>query len=156
MRRGCDQQTPRLSSNRPAEFGYPIAVISKSTHQQRPQPRNVLGNPLQPCSNDPLTGFYRTGCCETGAEDAGRHVVCIVATAEFLEFSRQMGNDLSTPMPEYGFPGLEPGDRWCLCAIRWVEAYEAGMAPSVVLEASDESALELIALEKLEGFAVEP
>ena len=131
-------------------------MINKPTNQTPPPARNVLGGPLLPCSKDPLTGFYRTGCCETGPEDAGRHVVCIVATAEFLEFSRQMGNDLSTPMPEYGFPGVEPGDRWCLCAIRWVEAYEAGMAPSVVLEASEESALGFIELEKLEDFAVDP
>lgn len=105
---------------------------------------------------DPLTGFYRTGCCETGPDDQGRHVVCIVATAEFLAFSRQVGNDLSTPMPQYSFPGVEPGDRWCLCAARWLEAYQAGMAPSVVLEACDASALEVIPLELLEQFAWDP
>ena len=138
----------RISS---AEFGYPLGVISQATKQAR----NVHGGPLEPCSNDPLTGFYRTGCCETGPEDVGRHVVCIVVSAEFLEFSRAAGNDLSTPMPEHGFPGVEPGDRWCLCAIRWIEAYEAGMAPSIVLKATDESALELITLERLEEFAVD-
>lgn len=126
-----------------------ISTVRKSA-------RNVLGGPLLPCSTDPMTGFYRTGCCETGSEDVGRHVVCIVATAEFLEFSRAVGNDLSTPMPEHGFPGVEPGDRWCLCALRWAEAHEADMAPPVVLEASDESALEVIPLDQLKAFAVAP
>ena len=91
--------------------------------------RNVLGGELEPCGLDPLTGFYRDGCCESGGDDEGVHSVCAVMTDEFLEFSRAQGNDLSTPMPAHGFPGLEPGDRWCLCAPRWQEAYEAGAAP---------------------------
>ena len=88
--------------------------------------RNVLGTTLESCSTDPLTGFYRTGCCETGPDDLGRHVVCIIATAEFLEFTKACGNDLSTPIPQYGFPGVRPGDRWCLCASRWAQALDAG------------------------------
>jgi uncharacterized protein (DUF2237 family) len=116
--------------------------------------KNVLGTPLQACSLDPLTGFYRNGCCDTGRGDHGVHVVCILATAEFLEFSRSRGNDLSTPVPEYDFPGLKPGDRWCLCASRWQEALEAGMAPQVVLEATHMAALEFVSLEDLQRFAV--
>jgi uncharacterized protein (DUF2237 family) len=115
--------------------------------------RNVLGTPLEPCSTEPLTGFYRTGCCETGPDDLGRHVVCIIATERFLEFSRAAGNDLSTPLPQHGFPGIRPGDRWCLCAARWQQALDAGCAPEVVLEATNEAALELIDLEDLETYA---
>src|SRR5579884_3883332 len=102
---------------------------------RRPR-RNVLGEPLEPCSLNPLTGFYRNGCCSTGPEDVGSHTVCVVVTAEFLEFSKAAGNDLSTPRPEWGFPGLVPGDRWCLCASRWLEAHDAGAAPDVVLGAT--------------------
>ena len=102
---------------------------------------NVLGEPLAPCSMDPMTGFYRDGCCNTGYEDTGIHTVCTRVTAKFLEFSKRRGNDLSTPMPEYGFPGLKPGDQWCLCAPRWQEALEAGMAPKVVLEATHAATL---------------
>jgi uncharacterized protein (DUF2237 family) len=109
--------------------------------------KNVLGGELEPCSFDPLTGFYRDGCCNTGADDAGAHVVCVLTTAEFLEFSRLVGNDLSTPQP--GFPGLQPGDRWCLCASRWQQALEAGMAPKVVLEATHVRVLEWASLEDL-------
>lgn len=111
--------------------------------------RNVLGQPLAICSEAPLTGFYRNGCCETGPEDLGRHLVCAVMTSEFLEFTRSRGNDLLTPRPEYRFPGLRPGDRWCLCALRWREADEAGLAPPVVLAATHERALELIPRERL-------
>lgn len=116
--------------------------------------RNVLGSPLMACSYAPLTGYFRTGCCETDASDIGRHVVCIKATAEFLKFSAKAGNDLSTPRPEYRFRGVQAGDRWCLCASRWLEAYEAGFAPPVVLEATHESALQLIPLELLREFSV--
>ena len=112
--------------------------------------KNVYGQPLKPCSNDPVTGFYRTGCCETGPEDAGVHVVCAEVTQEFLEYSRSRGNDLMTPRPEFGFVGLKPGDRWCLCVDRWKEALEAGVAPSVVLEATHEKALKVVGLEVLE------
>jgi uncharacterized protein len=117
--------------------------------------RNVLGGELEPCSFDPLTGFYRDGCCETGAEDAGVHVVCAEMTAEFLEFSRAVGNDLSTPHPEFGFDGLQPGDRWCLCASRWQEAFEAGVAPPVHLAATHASAAEWCSIDALRAHGVD-
>jgi uncharacterized protein (DUF2237 family) len=115
--------------------------------------RNVLGGDLIPCSMDPLTGFYRNGCCDTGAEDFGVHTVCAVMTAEFLEFSASVGNDLSTPRPELGFAGLQPGDRWCLCASRWTEALEAGVAPPVVLESTHVATLEWADLADLRSHA---
>jgi hypothetical protein len=117
-------------------------------------PQNVLGGELQPCNLDPLTGFYRDGCCNTGSEDVGVHTVCTRVTAAFLTFSASVGNDLSTPRPEFGFFGLEPGDQWCLCASRWQEALEAGMAPPVVLEATHASTLEWVELGDLQQFAV--
>lgn len=117
--------------------------------------RNVLGERLEICSIKPMTGFYRDGCCDTGQEDIGSHTVCAVMTAEFLEFSKSRGNDLSTPIPAFGFPGLQPGDRWCLCAPRWQEAFEAGQAPRVVLRATHEGALEYCALADLKRFAVD-
>jgi uncharacterized protein (DUF2237 family) len=110
---------------------------------------------LAACSQDPLTGFFRDGCCNTGPQDAGSHTVCAVMTAQFLVFSARAGNDLSTPLPEYGFPGLKPGDRWCLCAPRWQEAHEAGMAPRVVLGATHEGALAYCRLEYLKRHAVD-
>lgn len=116
--------------------------------------RNVLGTTLQICSLDPLTGFTRTGCCETGSEDLGSHTVCTQVTEEFLAFSLMQGNDLSTPRPEYGFAGLKPGDRWCLCASRWRDAAEAGMAPPVILEATHEKALEIVSLADLKYHAL--
>lgn len=115
--------------------------------------RNVLGEPLAVCGERPTTGFYRNGCCETGPEDAGRHVVCAEVTQAFLEYSQSRGNDLSTPRPEAGFPGLRPGDRWCLCAARWAEAREAGVAPPVVLAATQEAALREVSLETLKAHA---
>lgn len=115
---------------------------------------NVFGEPLITCSTAPLTGYYRNGCCETGEEDLGTHTVCAVVTEEFLLFSLNRGNDLITPRPEYRFPGLRPGDKWCLCASRWVEAYRAGVAPRVVLEATHEKTLQYIPLEELLKFAV--
>jgi uncharacterized protein (DUF2237 family) len=115
--------------------------------------RNVLGGPLQMCSLAPLTGFYRTGKCETGPDDEGRHCVCVLLTEDFLRFSKARGNDLSTPMPEYRFPGLKPGDRWCLCAERFAEAHNAGMAPFVVLEATHESTVDVVPLEVLQAYA---
>lgn len=115
---------------------------------------NVLGTPLQNCSTDPMTGWFRDGCCRTDPADRGLHTVCIVATAEFLAFSRSEGNDLSTPRPEYAFPGLRPGDRWCLCATRWRDAYAAGMAPQVVLEATHLNTLGVVGLEELREHAV--
>lgn len=115
--------------------------------------RNVLGGELQPCSTDPMTGFYRDGCCETGGEDVGVHTVCARMTAEFLEFSASAGNDLSTPRPEFGFAGLRPGDQWCLCASRWAEALAAGRAPQVVLEATHAGTLEWVDLDDLRAHA---
>lgn len=117
--------------------------------------RNVLGGELVPCSFDPLTGYYRTGCCESRGDDPGMHVVCAVMTDEFLAFSKSRGNDLSTPMPQYGFPGLRDGDQWCLCASRWQEAFEAGRAPRVVLAGTHLSALEFCDLDALVTHAVD-
>jgi len=114
---------------------------------------NVLGGALQPCSHQPPTGFYRDGCCNTGREDVGLHTVCVVMTAPFLDFSRARGNDLSTPMPQYGFAGLKPGDRWCLCASRWKEALDAGAAPQVVLEATHAVTLQVVPLAELKKYA---
>lgn len=116
--------------------------------------RNVLGGKLETCGTSPMTGFYRDGCCRTGADDLGLHTVCTEVTAEFLAFSRERGNDLSTPVPEHGFPGLKPGDRWCVCVQRWKEAFEAGAAAPVVLEATHFSALEFVDLEHLQRHAV--
>ena len=116
---------------------------------------NVLGEPLEACSLKPMTGFFRDGCCNTGAEDVGSHTVCAVMTAEFLAFSKSAGNDLSTPMPAFGFPGLKPGDRWCLCAPRWREAFEEGHAPRVVLRATHQGALDYCSLADLKRFAID-
>ena len=114
---------------------------------------NVFDEPLIPCSNDPVTGFFRDGCCNTSRQDFGSHTVCIEATVEFLEFSRFKGNDLSTPIPEFGFPGVQPGDSWCLCAARWLEAYQAGMAPKVYLQRTHKKALDIVPLKYLSKFA---
>lgn len=116
--------------------------------------KNVLGAKLEPCCKFPMTGFYRDGYCNTGPDDLGRHVVCIKVTREFLAFSKKTGNDLSTPQPEMDFPGLIPGDQWCLCALRWQEAFEADAAPKVVLSSTHESALEVLNLEDLKKYAV--
>lgn len=117
--------------------------------------RNVLGHELVPCSFDPVTGFFRNGCCETGPHDVGMHTVCAVMTAEFLAYSKRMGNDLSTPRPDLGFDGLKPGDRWCLCAPRWKEALDADAAPQVVLESTHEETLAIVPLGVLKDYAVE-
>jgi len=117
--------------------------------------RNVLGGELKSCSTDPMTGFFRNGCCETGPHDLGLHTVCAVMTAEFLVYSKRAGNDLSTPRPELAFPGLKPGDRWCLCAPRWKEALDAGAAPKVVLESTHEETLAIVPLGVLKDYAVE-
>ncbi|PWN06652.1 DUF2237 family protein [Rhodohalobacter mucosus] len=113
------------------------------------QAKNVFGEEIIVCSENPLTGFYRNGCCDSGPEDRGNHMVCAVMTEEFLEFSKLMGNDLSTPLPQYNFPGLSPGDRWCLCVMRWKEAFDAGKAPQVVLEATNEQALDFVTMDDL-------
>ncbi len=119
-----------------------------------PAAKNVLGGQLQPCSMKPLTGFYRNGCCDTGYDDIGLHLVCTQVTAEFLAHQKAIGNDLSTPNPHYGFPGLRPGDRWCVCVTRWKESLESGVAAPVVLEATHISALEYVDLEDLQKNAV--
>jgi len=118
--------------------------------------KNVLGGPLESCSENPLTGFYRTGCCDTGPDDLGLHAVCVVVSTEFLAYSRSVGNDLSTPNLEWGFPGLKPGDRWCLCAARWQQALAAGLAPPVILAATNESALEVVSYVDLLEHAIDP
>lgn len=116
---------------------------------------NVLGGPLEECGTEPLTGFYRDGCCNTGAEDLGSHTVCAVMTSEFLQYQQQTGNDLLTPRPEFGFPGLRPGDRWCVVAARWLAAYNEGVAAPVVLAATHERALDIVPLEALDEHAVD-
>ena len=117
------------------------------------EPLNVLGTALVPCSFDPITGFFRDGCCNTDDHDLGTHVICARVTDEFLRFSLTSGNDLVSPRPEYDFPGLKPGDRWCLCALRWKEAYDADVAPRVILESTHEKALEIVTLEQLQRHA---
>ncbi|MGI8680720.1 MAG: DUF2237 family protein [Mycobacteriales bacterium] len=117
--------------------------------------RNVLGAELEPCGTDPLTGFYRDGCCSTGAEDLGSHTVCAVVSAEFLAHQQRVGNDLSTPRPEYRFPGLRPGDRWCVVAARWLQAYQDGVAAPIVLAATHVRALDIVPLEALRQHAVD-
>ena len=117
--------------------------------------RNVLGGELERCGTDPVTGFYRDGCCSTGPEDQGSHTICAVVTAEFLEHQRSIGNDLSTPMPEYQFPGLVPGDRWCVTAINWMRAFDAGVAAPVVLACTHERALDIVPLYALRDLAVD-
>jgi uncharacterized protein (DUF2237 family) len=120
-----------------------------------PSERNVLGGPLEPCGTDPLTGFFRDGCCSTGPEDVGSHTVCAVVTREFLEHQRAVGNDLSTPRPEWRFPGLRPGDRWCVVAARWLQAYQDGVAAPVVLASTHERALDMVPLPLLQEHAVD-
>lgn len=120
-----------------------------------PKPQNVLGGELRSCCTDPMTGFYRDGYCRTGADDHGRHTVCIVATDEFLAYSKSVGNDLSTPMPQYEFPGVKDSDKWCLCVTRWQQALEDDMAPLVDLEATHESALDVVRLEDLKKYALQ-
>lgn len=117
--------------------------------------KNVFGEELKSCNTSPMTGFYRDGCCRTGPEDLGLHIVCTQVTEEFLNFSREVGNDLTTPRPEFEFPGLKPGDKWCLCAMRWKEALDNDMAPPVILESTHESVLELIPFEELKRYAID-
>ncbi len=128
-----------------------IALHSSRRLEEVREQSNVLGGPLKPCGMDPMTGFLRDGHCRLGPKDRGVHTVCAVVTAEFLDFSKGVGNDLSTPRPEFGFPGLVPGDRWCLCAARWQEALEAGQAPPVILEATHLATLEFVDREDLEA-----
>jgi uncharacterized protein len=132
-----------------------MSIEPRGMRPGRSPSRNVFGGQLENCSLKPLTGFYRTGCCDTGSDDVGSHTVCVIVTEGFLRFSRMCGNDLSTPMPEFGFPGLKAGDRWCLCAPRWQEAFEAGEAPRVVLRATHEGALAYCELADLKRHAVD-
>jgi uncharacterized protein len=128
------------------------------TGMSAPEPtaeRNVLGGALEPCGTEPLTGFYRDGSCSSGPEDLGSHTVCTVVSAEFLSLQQELGNDLSTPRPEYGFPGLRPGDRWCVVAVRWLQAYQAGVAAGVILAATNERTLEVLPIEALRQNAVD-
>ena len=125
------------------------------THPDNRIARNVFNEPLVPCSFSPLTGFFRDGCCKTAEEDSGNHVICAVMSDEFLAFSRSCGNDLSTPVPEWGFPGLKAGDQWCLCALRWLEAYLAGAAPYVILESTSFHALDIVDLDALKRYALD-
>lgn len=120
-----------------------------------PEDKNVFGEELETCSTNPMTGFFRDGCCRTDEQDLGMHVVCSEVTEEFLEFSKASGNDLSTPNPDYDFPGLKPGDRWCVCALRWKEAMDNGVAPPVVLTSTHESVLEVISLEDLKKHSLD-
>ncbi len=117
--------------------------------------KNVLGTPLRTCSRDPLTGFFRNGCCETDGEDAGEHTACVRVTAKFLDHQKSVGNDLSTPFPQFGFPGLSPGDQWCVCAGRYVQAYRAGIRAPLVLEATHESLLDYLSIEELKAVAID-
>ena len=135
--------------------GYSGKGAYGGIHSRPEQIKNVLGNKLKSCCKSPMTGFFRNGRCDTGPQDAGAHVVCAQMTAEFLAFSKSRGNDLSTPMPQYNFAGLAPGDCWCLCALRWQEAFEAGAAPQVRLASTHEAALEYIKLEDLEAHALD-
>lgn len=130
--------------------------MAEGQSDDKPRSRNVLGEALQSCGTDPVTGFYRDGCCETGSEDRGVHVVCATVTEAFLTYSRDQGNDLVTPRPEWGFPGLKPGDNWCLCASRWEEARLAGKAPPVRLAATHEKALSIVTIDALRSHQVDP
>lgn len=132
-----------------------IRIASTNGVARLPKAKNVLGGKLATCCTSPMTGFFRDGCCNTGPEDVGSHTVCVVLTAEFLAFSKNAGNDLSTPNLQWGFPGLQPGDRWCLCAPRWQEALDAGHAPKVVLAATHEAALAYCDLEDLKAHAID-
>lgn len=126
-----------------------MSIANGNGNGHRPKPKNVLGSELKVCCTSPMTGFYRDGYCQTGAQDTGSHTICIYATDEFLKFSKAAGNDLSTPRPEFNFPGLKGGDKWCLVALRWQQAFDAGAAPLVDLEATHEAALRHVALEDL-------
>ena len=132
-----------------------MSITNGNGNGHRPKPKNVLGGELKCCCLKPLTGFYRDGFCKTGADDRGSHTICVRVTDEFLAFSKSRGNDLSTPRPEFQFPGLVDGDKWCLVAMRWQEALEAGAAPNVVLDATHEAALQHVSLEDLRKYQVE-
>jgi uncharacterized protein (DUF2237 family) len=132
-----------------------VSIEPEKFESGRQPSRNVFGGPLESCSIAPMTGFFRNGCCDTGPGDTGSHTVCVSMTDEFLQFSKRRGNDLSTPLPDFGFPGLKAGDRWCLCAPRWQEALEAGQAPRVILRATHQGALAYCSLDDLKRFAID-
>jgi uncharacterized protein len=144
-----------LSLDREQSYLCRILENPMSRRHSDPQARNVLGTSLKTCSLDPLTGWYRDGCCDTEGLDQGMHVICALMTADFLTHQRQIGNDLSTPRPEYGFPGLKPGDKWCVCLSRWKQALDAGVAPKIDLEATHEEALMVVPLETLRQYALD-
>jgi uncharacterized protein len=146
---------PILAPRRAHVLNDPDTRAGRTAILRAVSDRNVLGGPLEPCGTDPLTGFYRDGCCTTGPEDLGSHTICAVVTAEFLEHQRGIGNDLSTPVPQYGFPGLQPGDRWCVTAVNWLRAHQDGVAAYVVLASTHELALGVVPLEALEAHAVD-
>jgi uncharacterized protein len=131
-----------------------MSLTNGNGNGYKPKPKNVLGTELKCCCLKPLTGFYRDGFCKTGIDDVGRHTVCVIATEDFLEFSKSVGNDLSTPRPEFNFPGVKAGDKWCLCALRWKQALDAGFAPNVVLESTHEATLRYASIEDLKEYAV--
>src|SRR5512143_4149398 len=132
-----------------------MSLVCEERNMSKLEATNVLGGKLEECCGSPVTGFYRNGACETGTDDLGLHVVCAQMTKEFLEFTKSRGNDLSTPAPQFGFPGLKPGDRWCLCVFRWREALDAGVAPPVILKATHVAALEFVTLEELKQRALD-
>ncbi len=136
-------------------MGRGVAIASAVRDAWSVTERNVIGDELQPCGTDPLTGFFRDGCCSTGPEDLGSHTICAVVTAEFLDHQRRIGNDLSTPHPQYRFPGLVPGDRWCVTAVNWARAYTEGVAAPVVLAATNEAVLEVVPLAALQEHAID-
>jgi uncharacterized protein (DUF2237 family) len=142
-----------LSHSEPFCSSNLIDIIIYNKQSKKMENKNIFGEAIATCSNNPKTGYFRDGCCNTDARDVGEHTVCIVATEEFLKFSKESGNDLSTPMPVYSFPGVHPGDKWCLCALRWVEAYENNCAPKIVLEATNETILKHIPMKLLLEYA---
>ena len=144
-----------MSRSASAIVAFRISISGNATWLDEPMARNVLGGELAECGRDPVTGFFRDGCCNTSAEDVGSHTVCATVTTEFLEFSKAAGNDLSTPRPEFAFPGLKPGDRWCLCAARWLEAQQADMAPRVHLRRTHVRALEVVPIDLLRQYAAD-
>lgn len=135
-------------------IAFSFITLNMNAQQIDTQPKNVLGTDLVACCYEPLTGYFRDGYCRTATIDQGTHVVCAVMTAEFLNYTTSKGNDLSTPIPQWNFPGLKPGDKWCLCILRWLEAEKAGVAPTIVLEATDANALKYTTLEVLEKYAI--
>lgn len=149
------RERPKVLGNSSEKLPQYHPLVESRNEISMAKAKNVLGGPLEACSIAPMTGFYRDGCCHTGPGDFGVHVVCAEMTEAFLRYTKAQGNDLSTPVPAYNFPGLKPGDRWCLCASRWKEAYEDGVAPKVALSATHEAALQIVTLEQLQEYALD-